>query len=288
MENTNLESLKKEIASLKSELKKVNEEKENWFKEKEEQKEEIKKLITEIRELKGEKDSFNITYLELKKKRDEHNKIVRDLIVQAKELHRKKKETMKKLGVKYEPSKIKGMIDKLEEKIITEAPSPKKEKQIMEEIKKLKKSYGESGEAAKISEEVAKVSEEIEKNKIRASEYHEKLKEHIRANRGGYRDFISLSRQIEFLKSSQEKAFQTFLAWKNRFLDLNNILKNKLFEVKKIHNTMNSKKKQREAEKKEKEKKIIEEKAKKVEEKFKNTKKLTTEDLIVLGQKDEP
>jgi len=288
MEKENsLNNLRTEITSLKSELAKINAEKETWFKEKEEQKKKIKELINEIKDLKGRKDSFNVVYQELKTKRDEHNKKVSELISKIKELNTRKKETSKKLGIKYEPTRIKEMITKLEERIETEALPFKKEKEVMEEIKKLRKAYEESGDVAKISEEAEKISKEIDENRQKATEYHTKLKEHIKANRG-YRDFISLSRQIEFLKNSQEKAFNTFLLLKNKFLSLNKVLKYKLFEAKKINEQISNKKKQKEEKKKEFEKKIIEEKAKIIEEKFKNTKKLTTEDLIVLGKKDEP
>ena len=156
----------------------------------------------------------------------------------------------------------------------------------MEEIKRLKKVYDESADIVKVSTKIDTVSKQIETNRNKANDYHKKLKEHVKANRGGYRDFISLSKQIEFLRKSQEIAFKTFLSWKNKFMSMNRTLKNKLFEAKKIDDEIINKKKKIEEKEKEKEKKIIAEKAKKVEEKFKTTKKLTTEDLIVLGKKD--
>lgn len=283
---SNLGSLRKEITRLKSELGNVNTEKETWFKEKEVQKKKIKKLVGEIRSLKGKKDSFNIVFQDLKSKRDGCNKKVKELISKIKKLNKEKKQTYKKLGIKLEPARLKEMIDKLDEKIETEVISFKKETQIMEQIKKLRKSYDESAVARKVSENIDKVSKEIEKTRTKANDYHKKLKEHIKANRGGYRDFISLSKQIEFLKGSQEKAFRTFLGLKNKFLGMNKVLKNRLFEAKKIKDKIESKKRQQEEVKKEQEKKIIEKKTKEVEKKFKTTKKLTTEDLIILGKKD--
>ena len=74
----NLASLSKEISRLKRELANVNVDKENWFKEKEDQKNKIKELISEIKSLKGKKDNFNVVYQELKKKRDEYNNKVKD------------------------------------------------------------------------------------------------------------------------------------------------------------------------------------------------------------------
>ena len=117
-----------------------------------------------------------------------------------------------------------------------------------------------------------------DETKKKAQEHHEKLKVHIKKHNTskGYMEFISLSKQIEFLKSSQEKAFKMFIDLKNRFVALNKLLKYKLFEERKVKDRFEEKQEKAKA----KEEELLNKKYKEVEEKLKTKKKLTTEDLL--------
>jgi uncharacterized coiled-coil DUF342 family protein len=284
MEKGNLGKLRKDISDLTRELTKIKAEKENWFKEKEELKKQISDQINKIKTVKSETDSFNVVLRELKKKRDECNKVVKNFISGIKDLRKKRKDVEKKLGVVLSPDSIKGRIKKLEETVETEVLTIKKEEKLMSEIKELKKSLSEGKALVELDEKIIFISKRIDEFRKKSQEFHVKLKDHIKNHRKGkgYREFISLSKQIDFLKASQKKAFGMFIDMKNKFFALNKILRYKSFEEKKVKSNIESNNIKREEYKKQKEEKLLDEKYRKIEETLKTKKKLTTNDLLAM------
>ncbi len=278
----NLKGLRREIFTLKSKLSEITHEKENWFKEKEAFKKQIRDLVDELRAVKSTKDSFNITCNELKKSRDEYNQKVSKLIADIKKLRNERKDLVKELDIKLEPDKIKERIKFLEEKIETEVLPFKKEGQLMGEIKSLKKALSESSAVTALDQKIDSISKLIDEARQKSQEFHTKLKDHIQKHKKGrgYKDFISLYKQIEFLKLGQEKAFKMFMDFKTKFFALNKLLSYKLFEEKKIKGKIEDISKKRAEEKRMKEEILIDKKLKAAEEKLRTKKKLTTEDLV--------
>ena len=277
-----LVKLRNEINNLKSDLSKIRNEKENWFKEKEGLKKQISDSIKKVKTVKQNKDSFNIVFDDLKINRDKLNNKVKGLIEEIKKLRDDRKKIVKELGIRLAPGKIRDRIKFFEEKIETEVLSLKKEQKFMQEIKDLRKAFGESKIISEVDEKIENLSELINKTKDKAQEYHIKLKEHLKKHKksSSYKDFISLSRQIEFLKSSQQKAFNMFIDFKNKFLALNKLLRYKLFEERSIKGKLENRKIKQEQDKQKKEKELLDKKYKEVEEKLKTKKKLTTKDLL--------
>jgi len=146
----------------------------------------------------------------------------------------------------------------------------------------LKKILNESKIIVELDNKINSVSKLIEQTKTKAQDYHLKFKEHLKKHRKSrdYKDFINLSKQINFLKSSQQKAFNMFIVFKNKFMTLNKLLGYKLFQEKKIKSGLEQNKIKFEEVKKQKEGKLLDEKYKQVEEKLKTKKKLTTDDLL--------
>jgi len=107
---------------------------------------------------------------------------------------------LKKYDLKQDPSKIKDDIDKLNEKIETEALSFDKEKKFMEQIKRLKKVYDEVGGVKEVTDKINSIATEIDTAKEKANEAHNKLKKVMKDHKGGYREFFSISRQINTIK----------------------------------------------------------------------------------------
>lgn len=273
---------RREIATLKSELQKIVREKENWFKEKEEFKKQIINLVNELKAVKNTRDSFNIVYNDLKTNRDKLNNEVKDLIREIKKLRNDRKDLFKKLGIKLDPERIKEKIKFLEEKIQTEVLPFKKEQTLMGEIKSFKKALGESFAVTALDQKIESMSRVIEETKKKSQEYHQRLKEHFKNHRkgGGYKDFINLSKQIEFLRTGQNMAYKMFSEFKTRFFALNKLLSYKLFEEKKIKGKIENTNKRLAEERKKAEEILLDKKLKRAEEKFRTKKKLTTEDLL--------
>src|SRR3989344_4473086 len=283
-EKKDLNALEEEINSLKTQLNAINEDKERWFKQKEDLKNEIRILIDKVKEIRKDGGISNEEVEKLRKERDEYNNRVRELIKKIRELNEEKDGLLKKYGLKEDPIKIKETIDKLNEKIETEVLSFDKERKLMDQIKRLKKAYDQVGNVKEISDRISNISKQIESTKEKANEAHNKLKKIMKEHRSRFREFFSISRQINNIKHQQEKAFEMFIGFKKKFVEISGQLKNKLMQARKVSEETHHKRKEgreiQEISKKRREDRIIDEKVKKVEEKIKKGEKLTTEDLI--------
>ena len=287
-EKADFKQLKREIISLKSQLKQVNEDKEKWFKQKEDLKKEIAALIEKVKALKKEGDVSSIEAEKLKKERENYNNQVRGLIERIKLLHQERKKLLEKHGIKEDPEKIKKDIEKMEERIETEALSIDKEKKLMDHIRKMKKAYQELGGIKIVNDKIEGISKEIEDTKNKANEAHEKLKKVLKEKKSWYKEFFDLSKQINVIKKQQEKAFEMFIIFKNSFIDVSRQLSVKLHLIKKVGDENKEQKEIHEKRKVEQQQETLDKRAQIVEEKLKRGEKLSTEDLIALqGRKEE-
>ncbi len=266
-------NLKTEITELKKILNELNVEKEEWFTEKESLKKEVANLISQIKKIKFSKDKDNKETQKLKSEREKYNNKVKELIAEFKKLNSEKQKVMKDKKITFNPAEISKQIDALDYTIQTEALSFDKEKKIMTQIRHLKKQMSEAGDVQDLFKKLKEVSDKIKEAKDKAEVAHKKLMD-LNKDNNTYVEFMKLTKQINDLKKKQEDAFNKFIESKNKFSDINSQLKDKLKAAKgmKIEEDMKVRKK---------EAKALEEKTKEVEEKLKKKKKLTTEDLLV-------
>jgi phosphoserine phosphatase len=275
----NNSDLRKEISDLKRDLNELNVQKEKWFSIKESLSEEIRSLIKSIRNIKSTKDKSSESIKSLKEQRDKYNKQTQELIVEFKKLNSEKHKIMKENKIDFDPSKILDNINKLEQKIETEALSFKKEQQYMKQIRGFKKKLHESEGVQETFRNLKSLSGKIKESKDLAESFHKRMQDEYKKSKEGYGDFISLTKQINDLNKKQEEAFKKFIESKNKFSKINDGLKGKLKHASKF--AVGEKIKRQI-----KENAVLEEKAKEVETKIKEKKKLTTDDLLVF-QKDD-
>ena len=275
-EYSNLEG---QVRTLRRDLENCKREKELWFKKKEELKEIINSKISEIKEIQTKKDKTVKEMSYLRKQRDLINQKVKALIGK-----------IRSLSFKSGPSSsnILEKIKILEGKIEVET-NFKKEKQIMEEIKKLKKQHGE---IVKENNDHDTVEKEIKESKKIADEFHQKLNEASQSEE--HKKFMDLSKEINLLKKEQEDAFAKFIEFKKKFNENSKEYKRENNKFKKLerpkeikfkNNFKRERKIDAEEFKRQKDQKIIDKKIEEVENKIKTKKKLTNEDLIVLQGK---
>lgn len=282
MSNVTLENYKKvqeEISKIKEKLNEINEKKEHWFKKKEDLKKELNELIHKIKEIKAEKDRKNLELQQLKEQRDKYNDEVKKLIEGIKKLNKEKGKVFQKYNVKIDPAKIQEKINELEKRVEQEV-NFEKEKKLMEEIKKLKKSYEETSEVRQIAEKAQVLDKEIKDTKKKADEFHRKIQEITKDT--SYEVFMELSRKINELKKEQEAAFQKFIDFKNEYANASHELNNKMDEYHVLRLVFSKDREAKKIEHEEKQKSFLKEKIKLIEEKFRSKKKLTTEDIIAM------
>lgn len=272
-----LDALSSDVNTLKARLNQINSEKEKWFHKKEELKVKVNELIKQLKEMKTNNETSSKTYDELKKERDKYNSQVQSLIGNLKKLSEQKKEVFDKYKITSDPSYLKDRMDKLEQSIETDALSFKKETQIMDQIKRLKKQYDESKKVGEVLEKANQASKQLNEAKEKANHFHQRLLE--TAKNTGYAAFIELTKQINNLRKEQEAAFKMFIKMKNEFVKISTFLKAKIVGQKnaskenyaKEHNQKTSKNDE-----------ILKKRIETVEEKLKAKKKLTTEDFLAL------
>lgn len=269
--------LRNNVKELKKKIRDVSKNKEFWFNKKEELKQIIKEKIQGITSAKTTTDKNNVGIQELKKKRDKYNKEVKNLISEIKTLNKEKQKFLDKNQIKGNPSKIAKEIDDLEKQVEIEV-SFKKEQELMEKIKKLKKSYTEVAGIQELFKKADVVSKKIEDSKKKSQEIHEQIQQGAKGS--GYSSILDNAKDLSKIKKEQEEAFQKFIDFKNDFNKINKELKVSSKKLNVIDKDLN---KDKDARKKKKEaivREIIEKKTKAVEEKIKKGTKLTTEDLI--------
>lgn len=275
-----------DLPSLRSKLEELRNKKEEWFKKKEDLKLDIANLIKQIKGLKNQSDSSSKSVSELKAERDKCNVEVHELIKKVKVLNKEKREKLAKSRLTVDPSTIKSQIQKLELRIETEAPSFEQEKRIMKQINSLKRQQVEAKDVMGTFDKLEKLSKQIDEAKAKAEGFHQQLKDRLNQNKKGYGEFMDISKRINELKVTQEKAFENFTKYKREFSEVNKLLRDKaaMKDAEK-----RAKAKRRTDEKRARqdiEKQKLKEKADAVEEKLKEKKVLTTEDLIAFQGSD--
>jgi len=275
------------IRSLKNHLNKLNDQKETFFKKKEEFNKEIAGLISTIKGSRQQRDKLTASVKESKEKRKELNLQARKKIEEIKGLQKEKRATERKHGLEEDPAKIKVQIDALNTRIETSAMSFEKEKGVMKEIKALKKKYDDAKKISNVWEKVHLVSKEIDQLKEKADERHKKVQVKAKTSQEMHESIINASKKIDELKKKEEAFYKKFIEKKKEFSEANEKLKIQLDEITKLNAQLGEHKQEKKKEKESKDKRKIEDKQKEVEEKIKKRQKLTTEDLLVMQSVEE-
>jgi len=269
--------LRNGVEKAKNERDKLHQDKELWFKKKEELKNVMNEKITKLKSFKKENDKTNISIQELKQARDEQNKLVKGLIRDIKKFNKDKKKTLEKYNSRTDPTKILHKINELEQKVEIET-SFKREEKLMEQIKKFRKEYEDSSEIRTVIEQKNNIESEIKEAKKKADKLHSQMME--LAKDTDYAEFITLSQEIAKIKKEQENSFQKFIEAKNNYFEANKKVQDHIKASRDTRKELENKKIAVKEIIEEQTKEKLRQKSQEVEEKIKKGKKLTTEDII--------
>ncbi len=264
--------------------------KEFWFAKKEKLKLEIKETISALKELRTSHEDTQRELHSLKAERDRYNKEVQRVISELRALNKEKSKKVKDYQGKVNPKNIAKRIDELEAKVEVEVDF-KREQKLMEQIKKLKKSYDEMQGVIYLADKTTSLTRELRDLKKKADSFHAKVQS--LAKDSNYASFVAHSKRITSLKKTQEDAFAEFVRHKNLYQEAYKAYKNQLKALKKLKEKLGivdtpRKHKTREDHKQQSKQDILtlKEKTKAVEEKIRKGEKLTTEDLLVFQGKE--
>ena len=278
-----LDKLRNEINSSRTELNKINEQKESWFRRKEDLSDTIIKNIAQIKENKKKRDSLTKNVKDLKEKRNKLNEETKKKISELIKLNTELKNLTKKSKIKN-PQKIKGDIDKIEVTLETEAMPFEKEKELSKKLKLLKKLLGEASEIISFIDKIKKLNSEVDVCRKITDKTHNEVQKLASQSQDLHENIIKDSKETDKIKLSEEEAFKNFLDFKKKFSTINNELKEKLSQIGEVRNKIKQFKLKEDEKRKLKESMLIKSKEREIEEKIKTGKKLTTEDLLVFQE----
>ena len=271
-----LKQLKKEISELRDSLNKLNLEKEEFFKKKENLKKKISEAITGVKGIKKKKDESITELYKLKDKKNEYSSNLRNYINDLKTLNKEKRELLNKF--KINPLELKKKIEKLEESLEIEAFKFDTEKKVVKKIKELKQKEKEASKIYEITDKIAKINKDTDNTRDELNKINERIKSLLKE--GDYSDFIAGSKEVNELRGEYNAASKGYFSKKDEFFTIGKLLYDKLNELKLLQQALDDNR--REAEKiiKENRKNELIIRVKLVEEKIRSKKKLTTEDLL--------
>lgn len=270
-----LKQVKSEVLSLNASLKELGDKKEAGYKEKTLLENKLNKLINSANELKKQKAVVDAKITELKKKREEKNKIVQDSI---KELHKAKKsqKTSKKSIIRKKD--IKKQIRDLEFAVQTEVLNFKKEKSYMDKIKLLKKELTEITQKLGETGEIKAIQDKIKASKEVADEFHKQVQEASKESSQIFTNLTKISREIADIKKKRSTMRASLKGLKSQINQVNTVLTKKLGNLgtlpKVTGRAMLDGAKASAG--------LIQKKTEAVKDKFKKKKKLSKDDILLL------
>lgn len=292
-----IQELKKEMEALKPLVEEKNAAKESSYKKYEKLRQDISTILKDITELKKERNSYTDTVKTLKKEKNDKIKVQKEYLAKLKEMNGKVGDAAgikDNRGRRISPDQILKSIQRLEYSVETEALTPKKEQEMMEKIKDLRKQYDSTkgnkelmGNYTELRKKFNTINKEIE-------EVKGKMQQKADVSQEKHEQILKLYSDIDKLKEDLKSVEKEF---KDRKADYTEVY-NKLAEIKlKLRINTPSEKDKKQKKRKEqaevkvkaraKDKKELESLQKRVMEKIKNKEKLTTDDLKILQSTDE-
>ena len=267
------ERLQKRADELRKKRDELNRKSRELAEERDELSAKIRELRVKIREHKQKRDELNQRVKSAKEKRTELNRIYLQAKRRLKELERKKSLS---LGVNIE--KLKRELRRLENEQMTQPMSPQREKEVVERIAKLHAKLKECEE--KISQDIRlkRAYEEMNLAKERAEKQHAEVEELAERAQREHEEMLRLIRECDAISKKIEDIQEKIVFTK---IDADNIHKEFIECVDKIHQLEREISSLRRAGKK-KEESEIQKEAMEIFERFKRGEKLSTEDLLLL------
>jgi len=315
----NLDKLRNEINSINKDLNKKDNEKESWFRKKDDLSKNIRRNISSIKESKQKRDDLTKKVKELKEKRNNLNQEIKKRISELIKLkngtreltkiqenrrfsgsseirnfwetgnakhfpvHRKSSTFSRESKIKN-PQGIKGEIDRIEVKLETEPMPFEKEKSLSKKIKQLKKLQEETSIIINNISKIKKFNSEIDSAQKNSNDTHNEIQKLAAESQKLHEGLIKNSKEIDELKVKEEEAFKKFVDCKKNFSEINNKLEGKLGNMNDIRSKINKFQLEEDEKRRLMESIAIKSKEQEIEEKIKTGKKITTDDFLAFQE----
>ena len=279
----NLDKLRDEINSINKDLNNKDNEKESWFRKKEDISKNIRRNISSIKESKQKRDDLTKKVKELKEKRNSLNQEIKKNIFELIKLKNETNNLTKKSKIKN-PQGLKGEIDRIEVKLETEVMPFEKEKSLSKKIKQLKKLQEEASIVINNLRRIKKFNSEIDSAKKISDYTHNEIQKLAAESQKLHESLIKNSKEIDGLRVKEEEAFKKFVDCKKNFSEINTKLEEQLGNVNDIQSKINKFQLEEDEKRRLKESIAIKSKEQEISEKIKTGKKITTEDFLMFQE----
>ncbi|MBI5397949.1 hypothetical protein HZB03_00665 [Candidatus Woesearchaeota archaeon] len=269
-----------ELAELKRRQHELHLQKEKAFAEKKKISDSIIETVKTLREAKGLRNTLTKQVKDSKSRRSELNTALQQKIDEFKKLQAEKRAMIAKLGIRFDPARIRQEIEQLEFKIETEAPPFKIEQQMMMKIHQKKRLLEQTKEVNALFEKVRVHGKEIDKLRKKADEAHHKIQSKASESQEHHQELLESSKELRELDKQEEAAFKKFLDAKKAWSDATDALKAKAAESTELRKKLDEEDRVERQNSAVSAAQTITEKKQDVEEKIKKRQKLTTEDLL--------
>jgi uncharacterized coiled-coil DUF342 family protein len=281
-----LDELQPRIKALKHKLKELHDQKEKAFQQRSTLSREISQHISRLKQHRKERDTLTDEVKQLKGNRSGLSGIIKGKIDEAKQLNTEKRKATTKTKIRDNPSHLKMLMDKLETRIETEGLSFEKEKEIMKEMKELKKRYDAARAASSIWDTSHQLSKDIDTLKHQADDFHRQLQQKANASQEKHELLMEESKKVDELKKKADAFGKEVDAKKAEMKALGAELDALVAQERELYGKISAERKEKEAATAHERAKKFSDKLAEVKEKMKRGGKLTTEDIIILqGEK---
>ncbi len=279
--------------ALRVKLEELDRRKESAFSRKQEAGGKIQERIQKIGEYRKLRNDLTLQVRELKKQRDALNTQITTKITEIKASRpATKPETAapaappKRLvdekGRPMSPRDFERKIQQLEEKLETIPMSFEAEQKTNKLIKLMKKQLDSIAQSHGVSNELSVKSREIDALKRDANALHAKVTKMAKESQEFHEKMLTLSAEIEALKTEEEGAYQEFLAHKQEYLLAAGDVREQQVEHRAARDAQRDQERSERKKKEAEEQKTLQQRAHEASEKMRKGEKLTTEDLLAL------
>ena len=267
--SSKVEDLQSKISEHKEEINSLFEEKKELVSTKREMFRRLKKMIENIKILRSERSERVKKLKEHVGEREELKKGLKTLVSEL----RKLKDEKRKFGTSKTPRNLKNEIERIEWKIITDVLPFKKEQELTKKRVELEEELEEASGRASVYKDERKLKQDITLKVAREKSEHA--------------EFVKYANKADEIKANIKKLSDEIEKQKKALDEINKKLDKNTARRKELSKLISKSKSKIEKKKKSKNQKAIEGKLAEVKRKFKEKKKLTTDDLIVLSASDE-
>ncbi len=261
---------------------KHNKEAREWADKRDELNKQVKEMVVEAKEHKRIRDELNEKVKELKEERKKWNEKAKELSIKLREARSKfiPRKDLPNVG------KLKKKLRELEFKQQTMVLTPEKERELVELIDSLYKKIIEYEkiieEETKKNKELNELQKQLKEARENAEKYHQEIEKLVAEAQEHHNKMVELFEKVDEIRKEADEAHRLYLENKKIADEEHEQFIAAARDVRDFEKIIAGLRQKRMASKKKQEKSEIKKKAEEIYERFKRGEPLTTEDILIL------